>query len=1331
MSRIPDSEIIIAGMDVLMTIAPSHFPLPSFRCGSIARVAPLVFVVAAALIVAWSSAAFAQRYHTQQYGEFEGLPGVTVYSIAQDARGRLWLSMRSGLCTYDGSAWIKQDMPDDGMPRTPLDILSSTSGRIYLVGGDAGPVVGILENGTWRVVAGDHHGAGPANLMSVSLVTRGGTDYLLAAWDDASMALWDGERWRHTGIEGDEAPSVIQSTAAWNGRFALATDRGIFLLDPRNERGEVSIDPIGPRRPVRVVAADPIVDRLWFVDDRAISTLVPDGDGEAMSIESVHPVDANTFARLNYRCVAAADLAGGLYFGSHNFIYYFHPTSGVLLLDADRGLISSGATDIFCDREGLVWIASMRGITKMFGPRFVSYTSNDGLYHDEVTSILRLRNGDTVLGHEGGLTILQAEEKKHIPFGRGPQLDRVLDLTEGADGDVWIAASLAGLARLQPDGDLTWYSLPGDEGQSVSAVCEDGEGRILVGTGNGLFAWSEAGIVRVPVPGSEDAPVFYVRRILRASDGSIYLGTGNAGVFHISAGVDRYVHPDSQGGNDIFALHELADGRIWTGTRSGIFELSGRSSLVRPDVPFEIDRPVFFIAGEYDDELWFGTSNGVRRWHRGRLDEYTRLDGMIGFDTNRDAAYVDAGGVLWVGMDRGLTLCQPDVQESLSEPRLTITEIEINGSRQEPGDLSVPHDQNDVVFRFEAISLRNEARLRVRSWLEGLESDWQVPRRLLSRELRYTSLPPGGYRLHLQVISHSGVASPIIRSDRLVVRQPYWRRAWFRSVCLLLTLGIMWGAVTYISQRKYTRLLESAVRRSTESLRASEEAIAAKKEQLAVTLASIQDGVIATDVRGKLILHNPAAERILGRSLEAESGGSLEELGDDFGPVLTDLVRSVVDSGEATTAEPLQLAIEERSVVASGAPIQGPGGDVAGVGLVLRDVTETKRLEAELAKTQKLEAVGILAGGIAHDFNNLLTGVLGHLSLIADEEAASARTRSSVEGALSATRQARSLTRQLLTFARGGAPIRRTTSIVDVVRESVLFALHGSSVQCVFEFGNDLPPVRIDAGQMSQVLQNLMLNACQAMPAGGIVTVRVMRTDESPLGRRCVRIEVEDDGHGIAADDIDRVFDPYFSTKDDGSGLGLAVSHSIVRKHDGVMTVESEGGRGAVFRVDLPAGEDSELESDGSSQEDGTVAVESDAADGPAASGRILVMDDEMLVREVVVAMLERLGYEPVGVADGDAAIEAYAKALEEERPFKAVILDLTIQGGMGGLEALERLIAIDPDVCAIVASGYSSSHALADHGGHGFVGCLEKPFVMEDLGKVLAEVETRAAAGS
>ncbi len=380
------------------------------------------------------------------------------------------------------------------------------------------------------------------------------------------------------------------------------------------------------------------------------------------------------------------------------------------------------------------------------------------------------------------------------------------------------------------------------------------------------------------------------------------------------------------------------------------------------------------------------------------------------------------------------------------------------------------------------------------------------------------------------------------------------------------------------------------------------------------------------------------------------------------------------------------------------------------------------RLQAELERSSRLESLGVLAGGIAHDFNNLLTAIIGNLGLIALEDSVMRSSAGhNVSEAQRAAKRASDVTQQLLTFAKGGDPVREAVLLSEVVQEAATFALHGAKVASEFSCPHDLPAAHADAGQISRVVHNLVLNAVQAMPHGGLIKLALVAVDVAPgeiatlAAGRYVQLSVSDNGPGIPAENLARIFEPYFSTKGRNSGLGLATVHSIVKKHQGHITVESQFHHGTTFRVWLPVARDLPA----------PPTVPAAPATGPR-SLRVLLMDDEEIIRRVAGAFLQRFGHTATLVADGAHAVRAYAEARERGQPFDAVILDLTVPGGMGGLETVAQLRALDPQVNAVASSGYSSDPVLANYQAHGFRAILPKPYDLKTFSALLANVPPR-----
>lgn len=499
----------------------------------------------------------------------------------------------------------------------------------------------------------------------------------------------------------------------------------------------------------------------------------------------------------------------------------------------------------------------------------------------------------------------------------------------------------------------------------------------------------------------------------------------------------------------------------------------------------------------------------------------------------------------------------------------------------------------------------------------------------------------------------------------------------------------------------------------------TEEKIRQAKEQWEKTFDSIDDAITIQALDMRMLRVNRAAGRLFGLEPQQLIGRLCFEVFADREDPCPECPQQLTSNDFSPHSCEIEHTKLGKTFLVTTSPIFTENGELSGIVHSAKDITEKLKIEEELTKAQKLESVGVLAGGIAHDFNNILTTILGNVTLAKMYADSSHKISSRLEEAEKACLRAKDLTHQLLTFSKGGAPIKKAASISDLVKESSSFALMGSNVRCTYDICQDLWPVEIDEGQMSQVINNLIINACQAMPNGGEIEIRLenSKLEQTDNGRskisRYVRLSIRDHGIGIAKESLTKIFDPYFTTKPGGSGLGLSMAYSIIKRHDGLMTVDSKPGEGTTFYIELPASNKNPIKA-------------TEKSEGPTAAagkGKILVMDDEKSIRDLVGQMLNFLGYDAKLAENGNEAIEIYTEANQSGKPFDAVIMDLTVPGGMGGKEALDKLRQANPEIKAIVSSGYHTDPIMSNFKQYGFSGVIAKPYRMKDLGETLRSV--------
>ncbi len=493
-----------------------------------------------------------------------------------------------------------------------------------------------------------------------------------------------------------------------------------------------------------------------------------------------------------------------------------------------------------------------------------------------------------------------------------------------------------------------------------------------------------------------------------------------------------------------------------------------------------------------------------------------------------------------------------------------------------------------------------------------------------------------------------------------------------------------------------------------------ERSLLASERRYRALYDSMLDGFVSLDMEGNILEFNSAYRQMTGYSSAELRRMSVWDLTPERWHDMqkTIMERDVIARGHSDIFEkeyrrrdgtliPVELRIQL---------IRDEEGTSKGTWSIVHDITERKKSEEELLKSSKIESLGVFAGGIAHDFNNLLTAILGNVSIAKMETDPECGNYRALVEATHAAERARDLTMQLLTFSRGGAPIKKLSSIRDLLVDTSEFVLSGSGIRSEFSISDDLWGAEIDEGQISQVIHNLVLNAREAMPEGGVVAInacnRTVKSGEIPHldGGNYINLRISDTGCGIPKRDLHKIFDPFYTTKEKGNGLGLSVTYSIIKRHNGCITADSSLKKGTVFTVLLPAAKDTPRR------------PERNVAYPILKSGRILVMDDEEMVLHVASRIIDRLGFSVTTARDGKEAIELYRKGMAEGTPFDLVIMDLTVPGGMGGRDAIKLLRQIDPSVRAIVSSGYSNDPVMASFRDYGFLSVVAKPYSIEDL---------------
>ncbi|MCE9594266.1 MAG: PAS domain S-box protein [Planctomycetes bacterium] len=1283
-------------------------------------------LLACLVFAAVAGTSTAQRYLLRTYTEYEGLPNAYVVDVAQEDDGRLWVMTRAGLSAYDGTEWT----------RVPLPFHYTDHGHMAL---DS-------KGAPWCVsLAGEVHSLGPDGWtarvgeeelpleyrFAIALNDRGGEPRIARISAPGGVQLLNGEHWRTLAgtTRASNAPPLAVTT--YRNGFLVGTRDGLFELDAHERARDLDAELGLPDGRVLALAWEPRADTgapnarldgLWLVSDRWIG-VVRDGRFALRSTPNVPPPNS-LFEFLD----AAASRELGLFYGDPSGLMHLAPGApGPIPFGQARGLPCEGALSLLVDREENLWIGHREGLSKLDGLRFQVYDRVAGLIEDEVSAVLRLDAHAFVIGQNHSLATVTDERIEARPLPRAPYtLDprpRVMSLRGDGDGGYYVALWIGSLLHVRRDGS--------EETIDVSTLGIDHLADVDVDPDGSLWISGSCGVVAVDPKTWREVPDTRLnaslgRRLARDRSGVLYAITSGEGVFARRDGRwIGYRSTERADLDDAWCVFESSTGELWIGTRGGLAHLSHRG-LVRDTTPALAEvGAVYSIVESRDTRLWFGTADGVVEWDGAHARRLSMENGLVGREVNRAALCIDEEQRLWVGTDRGLSVGPLDaLTPPKPPPRVRIAGFEADGVRIDPSaETELAPNLHVLVVRASAVSLVDERRVGFRWRLDGFDSTWSETTGSTRFETRYTNLPAGRYHFELAARAPGGAWSAIERSAEFSVPRPLWQRSWFVVAGLALASALGWAVQQTLAQRRYTRKLAHAVEARTRELSSSRAEIVREKERLHATLESIADGVVALGPDGSIVLVNGAAERVIGARADELLGRPVEDVVRlerlDGAPFDTSTLRA--PPGREAHPPSTELTLhpqrgDSRSIELAVAPVTGEGSTSHGAVIVLRDVTERLRLERELGRAERLRSLGVLAGGIAHDFNNVLTAVGGRVALIGLAAPNSGDVAKHVSAAEKALGRARDLSHQLLTFARGGEPVRAAVSITELLDDASQLAFSGSRVRVVQHFESEPWPCDVDKAQVQQVFENLLINARQAMPSGGRATlsvhnVRAGRRQHPALeDGRFVRVDVEDEGGGIAPEHLQHVFDPFFTTKVGGSGLGLATAYSVVHRHGGAITVRSRVGAGATFSVYLPVAD----------REAPTAPL--DPAAAPTVDARVLVVDDEPEVRAVLQAQLAHHGARVCCVDGEDEAVASWREARERGEPFDVAFLDLTMPGGPGGVAVARRILDVDPTARLIAMSGYASDPVLAQPARFGFRATLAKPFAMKQVVRALEE---------
>jgi len=1289
-----------------------------------------------------------------------GLAQSQVNVIVQDSAGYLWFGTGNGLSKFDGKEFVNFSRKDGIAANFVESGLVDREGNLWFGHSHGSLTRYYLKSGNFENISLWDGGSRPAKVPVYRIRQDSHSTIWFATGGRGLFLMTTDTLIQITTANGLLSDVVYDLAFLPDGKAWIATANGISLIryDPIIHRvtcDSLNIAGVSPGNEIRALHHDRRGNMWMGIMDVGLARINLQAKSESPDIQFYSGRDGLTGQNI---WTIIQDRQGTIWVGSlDEGAFRFEESNdnagkgSFTFISEQNGLGSNFVTTIFEDDERNIWFGTDgSGVSQLRDQSLEIYTKISGLSDESIWKILQDSRGRYWFGHDKGFSSMTFSEiRNKTPKVRnygwieGQRIRHVINIFEDSRGSLWFfPLSTQPVEFHMSTGRMQIVDLELRFGfDQAIAVNEDAQGNLWFGSAyEGLLQFNPQDSSHTLINrSSHGISCDSITTIYKDSRGALWFGTENGGVMRYrDQNFEIYSPQTGYPMMSVASMTEDNQGRMWFITRDdAIYRLDGDNMEPIPDLEGIHGQAVYSLIASGDD-IWLGTNRGIARLSADdfSITHFGHHEGFPIYEANENAVYSDRAGNIWFGTVKGALKVNPENQKKLLvAPKINITKVQVFlEDAIWPINNKFKYNQNHLTFHFKGISHTVPELVRYRYYLVGFDQRWSP---LVSENYAtYSNLSPGNYVFKVLALNADGNWNAAPAELAFEIGAPFWKTWWFYLICFVLIALFLYTLIKYRLQEmeKIRAVLEKKVQeRTTELLREKENveqmnlALMAEKERLAVTLRSIADGVITTDNAGKIGLINPVAQKICGVTQDEAQDKDLLEvfcvIDEKTALPITDPVRKITDSGKIFSSQNNYNNVlftkdgGKKTIAYSGSPIRDKDSNVMGVVLVFRDITEQLQIEKELIKSQKLESLGILAGGIAHDFNNILTAITGNISLAKKNLSTSHKIYHSLEVVEQAASRAEELIQQLLTFSKGGAPIKKTTSIMDLVKESAEFVLRGSKIKCDLHFEDAIFPVDVDPGQISQVIHNIILNAFQAMPSGGNIDISA-RNVIIAAGRKVpvdegtyVLVEIRDNGPGIEKQYLQKIFDPFFTTKADGNGLGLASSYSIMKRHGGHISAESEIGKGSTFSLYMPAATKAV-----------PLKIEKEEVDLQGC-GKILIMDDEYFVRDTASEMLSFLGFEVDCVKDGQEVIERYQSARLKNEPYDLVIMDLTIPGGMGGEAALKKLLALDPHVRAVVSSGYSGDPIMANYRKYGFKGCLKKPFSLEEMGRLMKKL--------
>lgn len=1242
----------------------------------------------------------AQRYNVTHYTEADGLGNTLTYAIKQDSNGIMWFATRAGITSYDGSTWNSYNTKD-GLARMGYAFVEvDEKGNIWALPSEGHLYLTIFNGDSWENIFPQNSPKNFGRYKALSVYYENEEPVVVVATKDNGVLVNRHGKWIHYTVSNGLLTNEITGICFVNDSIFVASNKGINILYkdklsilddlklnfPDNNIIGICNQKIQHDEMGRYIVWVAGKDWLGYISDQEFTLVSSDLD--------------ITISELYNSIFLVPDQKDGIYYGNEFSIMYFDfDTKKTSYLGQKNGLISEGALSVFIDREKNAWIAGGRGVNKISSKRFGNFNKENGLFDNEVTSIVEIRPGSYVFGHIGALTyyedgVFDVLELSYSSMNWHEK--RVMDMCLDNDRNLWFAAGLLGIGLVDKNKQIKLYRKNEGFPGFATSVISTSSGKIYACSNEGFFVYSGNKFEQLNFEGSWDRAI---RKIFEAKDGSLYCTTYDKGIYKIKDGIPVNIKYEGEKGfNNTYSMWEDPEGDILIGSARGILKVED-SVLVKYNV-ISLERPIYLIMNDHKGQLWIGSDNGIYRWDGSDLEHFSVDDGLAGQEINRDGGLLDANNNLWFGTNNGVTLYQETYDNSSGQkippPKIALSFVEVESDTLSLYEnITLDYNSNDLTFNFKGISFIDENQIYYKCKLDGFEENWSSEFRSLQNSYRYFNIEPGEYKFCIKARNALGIWSDPIRSNLIIIKSPFWFQWWFITLITIFIVLVISVISRFITQKRYTFKLEEIVQNRTKELNESNKGLTIAKER--VEESETRFKALHNASFGGIAIHDKGIILECNQGLSDITGYTIEELIGMNGLLLiaeesNELVLNNISTGYEKPYEAIGLRKN-----GSKYPIRCESRNVPYKGKMVRttefrDITNQKNAELEIikAKEQAEESDRLKSAFLAnmsHEIRTPMNGILGFAELLKEPNLTGEKQQKYIGLIEKGGARMLNIINDIVSISKiesGQMEIHKQESNINEQIEFIytFFKPEIDASGMRFSFRNHLSSeasvINTDREKVYAILTNLVKNAIKYTEKGSI---------EFGYNKKDKYLEfyVKDTGIGIPKNRQKAIFERFIQADIagknayQGAGLGLSISKSYVEMLGGKIWVQSEEDKGSVFYFTLPYHKETIEESSIQKEVISTDEVL------PVNKLKILIVEDDKTSELLISIIVMKFATEIINVRNGKEAVETCLNSPNID----LVLMDIQMPD-MDGYEATRQIRKFNKDVIIIAQTAYA-----------------------------------------